>query len=223
MKTGRRFNMFVGLQLLLLLAPLMAGAAEREDAMVTLAQGEILHHSGDSKGVPARTFMKVRAGDQFTLSSNARLQLTYLQSGRQEIWQGAAKLQAGTVESRAISSTNPPEIKRLPEVLLKQLAKSPGAINNMKNRTGMILVRAIPYEKKLAELRDNYQTLRSQAGPEDITPELYLVSAYFEMKQYAELKTALEEMRRRQPDNPEIENLYVQYTQAISEMEKRGK
>lgn len=223
MKAGKGFNTIAGLQLLLLLAPLTAGAAEREDAMVTLVQGEVIHHAGSDKGVPARTFMKVHAGDKFTLSGNARLQLTYMQGGRQELWRGAAKLEAGTAESRATGPADPPEVKRLPEVLLKQLARSPGAIDNMKNRTGMILVRAIPYEKKLAELQDNYRDLRSQAASEDITPELYLVSAYFDMKQYAELKNTLEEMRRRQPDNPEIENLYVQYIQAMSEMEKRGK
>ena len=218
MTTSMRFKLAV----LALLAPLAAGAADTpsgatgESGMVTQVQGEVKYSSGSDKNKPVLAFMKVRAGDKLTLPKDAKLQLVYFQGGRQEAWRGAAQLEVGGAESRAANASNPPEVKQLPALVLQQLTRAPNVVTDLKNRTGMVFVRALPMREKLRELDDTYAAMRKDTAADDVTPELYLLSGLHELKLYQDMKPVLEEMRQRQPSNAEVKAVYEQYSKAMN-------
>lgn len=218
MSTFQRFNQI--LALLAVLFPLSALAAEGESGMVTQVIGGVSYSSAGEKDKPVVAFMKVRAGDKIVVAKDAKLQLVYFQGGRQEAWRGAAQLEVGSSESRSASQ---PEVKQLPALVLQQLIRAPGVVTDLKSRTGMIFVRSLPTREKLRELDDTYAAMRKDAAADDVTPELYLLSGLHELKLYQDMKSVLDEMRQRQPDNAEVKAVYDQYSKVMSTVEGRGK
>ncbi len=221
MKTFKRLiNTFT---LAILLTPLLAGAAAvKESGMVTQVAGSAAYSSGGDKDKPVVSFMKVRAGDKLTLGKDAKLQVVYFENGRQESWNGAAKLTIGANESTAAAGANPPTVKKLPAIVLKQLSRAPVVVSDLKNRTGMIMVRSLPMVK-MRELDENYAVLRKEAAEDDVTPELYLLSGLHELKLYRDMKPVLEEMRKRQPNNPEVQAVYEHYSKLMNPAEPAAK
>ena len=61
--------------------------------------------------------------------------------------------------------------------------------------------------------------MRKESAQDDVTPELYLLSGLHELKLYRDMKAVLEEMRRRQPDNPEVEAVYTHYSALMNPTE----
>lgn len=201
--------------LAILCAPLLAGAADKESGMVTQVTGGATYTSGADKEKPVVSFMKVRAGDKLTLNKDAKLQVVYFEGGRQESWSGAAKLTIGANESTAAAGASAPQVKKLPAVVLKQLTRAPTVVSDLKSRTGMIMVRSLPMTK-MRELDENYAALRKEAAEDDVTPELYLLSGLHELKLYRDMKPVLEEMRKRQPNNPEVQAVYDHYSKLMN-------
>ena len=220
MKTFKRLIHISSLAILL--TPLLASAAEKESGMVTQVAGSATYSSATDKDKPVVSFMKVRAGDKLTLGKDAKLQVVYFENGRQESWNGAAKLTIGANESTAASGANPPTVKKLPAIVLKQLSRAPVVVSDLKNRTGMIMVRSLPMVK-MRELDENYAVLRKEAAEDDVTPELYLLSGLHELKLYRDMKPVLEEMRKRQPNNPEVQAVYDHYSKLMNPAESTAK
>ena len=198
-----------------LLSPLLASAADKEAGMITQTQGSATISSGTDKDKPVVSFMKVRAGDQLSLGKDAKLQVVYFQNGRQESWNGVAKLVVGANESTAATGANPPTVKKLPAVVLQQLTRAPGVVTDLKNRTGMIMVRSLPMVK-MRELDENYAAMRKDAAEDDVTPELYMLAGLHELKLYRDMKPVLEDMRKRQPNNPEVLAVYNHYSELMN-------
>lgn len=197
------------------LSPLYATAADTESGMVTQVQGSASYASGQDKDKPIVSFMKVRAGDKLSLGKDAKLQLVYLKNGRQETWAGAEKLVVGAEQSTAANAANQPKVKTLPAIVLQQLSRAPAVVSDLKNRTGMIMVRSLPMVK-MRELDKNYTDMRKEADEEDVTPELYLLAGLHELKLYRDMKPVLEDMRRRQPNNPEVLLVYQHYSELMN-------
>lgn len=213
MKTFKR--LFSLLTLAILLAPLFANAADKESGMVTQVSGNATYSSGTDKDKLVVSFMKVRSGDKMTLGKDAKIQVVYFENGRQESWIGAAKLTIGANESTPAAGATPPQVKKLPAVVLKQLTRAPTVVSDLKSRTGMIMVRSLPMTK-MRELDENYAALRKEAAEDDVTPELYLLSGLHELKLYRDMKPVLEEMRKRQPNNPEVQAVYDHYSKLMN-------
>ena len=212
----KTFKRFIGLfTLAILLTPLLANAADKESGMVTQVTGSATYSSGADKDKPVVSFMKVRNGDKLTLGKDAKLQVVYFENGRQESWSGAAKLVIGAKESTAATGAAPPQVKKLPAIVLQQLSRAPGVVSDLKNRTGMIMVRSLPMVK-MRELDENYAALRKEAAEDDVTPELYLLSGLHELKLYRDMKPVLEDMRKRQPNNPEVQAVYDHYSKLMN-------
>lgn len=213
MKTMIRFKYFLAVTALL--SPLFASAADKETGMITLAQGSTTYTSGPDNDKPVVAFMKLRAGDKLTLSKDAKLQLVYFETGRQETWSGAAKLVIGANESQSSAATNPPQVKKLPAIVLQQLSRAPGVVSDLKSRSGMILVRSLPMVE-LRKLDENYGALRKEAAEDDVTPELYMLAGLHELKLYRDMKPVLEEMRKRQPNNLEVQAVHKHYSELMN-------
>lgn len=201
--------------LAILCTPLLAGAAEKESGMVTQVSGTATYNSGADKDKPVVSFMKVRSGDKLTLDKNAKLQVVYFETGRQETWTGAAKVVIGANESQAAAGANPPQVKKLPAIVLQQLSRAPGVVSDLKSRSGMILVRSLPMVE-LRKLDENYATLRKEAAEDDVTPELYMLAGLHELKLFRDMKPVLEDMRRRQPNNPEVQAIHKHYSELMN-------
>lgn len=195
--------------------PMSGTAADKEAGMITQAQGSATYTTGQDKDKPVVAFMKLRVGDKLTLSKDAKLQLVYFENGRQETWTGAAKVVIGTSESQASDAANPPQLKKLPAIVLQQLSRAPGVVSDLKSRSGMILVRSLPMVE-LRKLDENYTALRKEAAEDDVTPELYMLAGLHELKLYRDMKPVLEEMRRRQPNNPEVLAVHKHYSELMN-------
>ena len=195
--------------------PMSGTAADKEAGMITQAQGSATYTTGQDKDKPVVAFMKLRVGDKLTLSKDAKLQLVYFDNGRQETWTGAAKVVIGTSESQASDAANPPQVKKLPAIVLQQLSRAPGVVSDLKSRSGMILVRSLPMVE-LRKLDENYTALRKEAAEDDVTPELYMLAGLHELKLYRDMKPVLEEMRRRQPNNPEVLAVHKHYSELMN-------
>src|SRR5689334_3409669 len=89
-------------------------------AMLTQVTGDV-SVSGKEGARSAVSFLKVNDGDRLTLAGNARVQMVYLASGRQETWKGAGPVEIGAQEGRSRSLK--PEVSEVPPLILKQLAK----------------------------------------------------------------------------------------------------
>ena len=213
MNTVQAFKKLIAATALLL--PLLSIAADKEAGMITLAQGNATYVSGHDKDKPVVTFMKVRTGDKLTLNKDAKLQVVYFENGRQETWNGATKLVIGANESQTSNTANPPQIKQLPAIVMQQLSRAPGVVSDLKNRSGMILVRSLPMIE-MRKLDENYNAMRKDATAEDVTPELYLLAGLHELKLYRDMKPVLEEMRRRQPNNAEVLAVYTHYSELMN-------
>jgi hypothetical protein len=128
------------------------------------------------------------------------VQLIYFESGRQETWKGAGQVEVGA--SAGSSATLQPEVKQLPQMLVRQLLKTPSA--DVKSRAGMILLRSMPSPDKEREIEEGYVRLRAESETEDITPELYYLAGYFELRDFDKVKQKLTEISERQPDSPAV-------------------
>lgn len=209
----------LGFATLFTASPLSVAEPGADSGIVTAVQGNISYTSGQDKAKPVISFMKVRAGDRLDVPQDGMVQIAYFQGGKQETWRGPAKVQLEATGGKADKDAPQPAIKQLPPVVVQNLAHSPSVIADIRNRTGMFVVRATPAPGKLKEITDTYAALRKDAEESDVTPELYLLAAYHDMKLYREFKPVLEDMLRRQPNNPEIKAIAEQYarlTEGIS-------
>ena len=144
----------------------------------------------------------------------ARLQVVYFEGGRQETWLGAGALEVGNDSSRTLKGSLQPEVKTLPQILVKQLSKTPSLDSNVKS--GMIRMRSIPSHDRLEAAEKNYAELRKQAEPGDRNPELYLLASYFELDEFDKLVAMLGQMNDKAPKDPELTALTALYSAAIS-------
>ena len=183
-----------------------------EVGLVTAVSGNVKWQEEKSVASDLKPFVKLRDGDQLTMDGAARVQLVYFEGGRQETWQGSGVLEVGTTSSKAVKGSQQPEVKVLPAILVKQLAKTPASDGNVK--TGMIRLRSMT--PPIESVERDYAEMRKQADSTDRNPELFLLASYFERGEYAKLEALLGKMNEEKPGDPEILALNGLYSNAIS-------
>lgn len=197
-----------------LFAACAASAAAQDAADVGLVNqlaGKVSYGTGVNASLAAQAFMKVRQGDRFVLPADSSLRLIYFSSGRQETWQGPASLRAGMQGSEVLSG-KPPAIAMLPTSVPQRMARIPDLVQGA--RLGGVVVRgggggrpSGPVPAEVQQARGMYRSMRAQASPEDVTPELYMISVLQEHGYVDEMGPVAAEMLRRQPDTPEVKEL----------------
>ena len=161
-------------------------------------------------GTPLAVFAKLRSGDLLLLKPGAKLQLVYFDSGRQETWGGPCVLAVGERESGA-KECPPPVVKVLPPMVLSALLRTPDMIADIRNRSGMVRVRAFGKKEQVTAAEEQYKSLREQAAEDDITPELYLFSRQWALQQTGAMADTLALMEKRQPNSSEVTALRAKY------------
>ncbi len=171
----------------------------------------------------AQAFMRIRQGDHFKLVAGAVVQLVYFQNGRQETWKGPAALMVGETQSRPEGEKGvqaQPEVIILPAGTSQGIRRIPALLRRAGlGRSGGIQVRGtgegsqkaiVPTKEEQAEIalaKENYQRLRKQTKPDDITPELSLLGVLADYEQFEEMEKVIQEALKIQPNNEILKEL----------------
>jgi hypothetical protein len=99
-------------------------------------------------------------------------------------------------------------------VLVKQVAKTP--VLESQGRAGMMRVRGVASAEDIASVEGTYQKLRLGRVGKDIMPELYLLSAMFELREFDRVDTALADLQRDQPANLDVPVVVSIYNKAVT-------
>lgn len=192
-----------------------ANAQSAEVGLVNQMSGDVAYVSRAGAQTTPKAFMKVRQGDSFTLPFGAQLRMVYFNGSRQETWNGPASFKAGAQQSEAISG-KVAEAAQLPAGVGRTIAQVPNLVQIAKlGRSGGISVRSggksgrVSSEQQAAisQAKATYTQMRQKATTEDITPELFFYSVLQDHLLYQEMKPVTDEMIKRQPNNPEAQEL----------------
>jgi len=203
------------------LALVALAASASEVGLVTAVSGKVTWQEEKSAASELKPFVKVREGDRLTLAGPARLQIVYFEGGRQETWLGDGALDVGADASRTVKGRLQPEVKTLPSILVKQLAKTPSPDGNVK--AGMVRLRSIPPPDRREASEKTYAEMRAQAEAGDRTPELYLLASYLEQREFDRLEALLGKMGEAAPGDAEVGALKALYARAVEEAKSGGK
>jgi hypothetical protein len=133
-------------------------------------------------------------------------------------------LMVGEVQSRGERGR---ELPGQPEVVILSTEASQGMRRipvllrraRLSRSGGGVMLRGIPEDSQkpvvptkeeraeIAMVKENYQKLRKQAKPNDITPELTLLGVLADYEQYEEMGKVIKEAMKIQPDNQVLKEL----------------
>jgi len=194
----------------------MAGAASAQVAMLTQVAGDVKVSAkeGARAAVP---FLKVSEGDKLTLTANARVQMVYLASGRQEIWKGAGPVDVGAQEGKSASLKA--ETSQVPAIILKQLAKTPAV--GQHGKTGMVMLRSLDDLAASDQLDEDYKQFRAAAPAGDVTPEVFLLSGLIDMGDFAKATKVLEDLKTRHSAEPAYTPVIEHFSGLVADAVKK--
>lgn len=198
------------LLLSLLLFALPASAQDNSGALVTALEGNVSRVQGTEKK-PLAAFDRLEAGELLALD-DARLTLVFFATGQQESYRGSGRLELGPGEGKPFGLAAP-EVKKLPAFLVKQIARTPTLV--AQGRAGVTRLRAIPTPEALAKIDENYRRMRMEAVANDLNPEMYRLSALFEMKAYDAVEAAVRDMEQSRSHHGEVAVLAALYRKAL--------
>jgi len=185
--------MFRWMMGLLLLGWAQAGFALTVDVgMLTQMDGKVEIVTGKAVKRTATAFLKVALGDRLVLGKDARVQIVYFETSRQELWKGAGEVEIGNGEGR--SSTLKAEARKLPPLVARQLVKTP--VSGRHGKTGMVTVRSLSSDT-VESLEKQYAEFRSTTAEGDTTPEVFLLTGLLEMKEFEQAQKVLKEFRSK--------------------------
>lgn len=187
--------------------------AAADVALVTAINGSVSRVI--EKGTqPMQSFVKVKEGDVLSLDKGARLQLVYFDGGRQETWNGAGKLEVAKAESKA-TGLAAPEVKKLPDVMVRQIARTPAL--DTHGRGGVTRLRAIATPEKAAKIEEIYAKLKAEAKADDLNPEFYRLSGFFEIRDLDRVEAILADLQKQRGSDPQVKHLVSLYQKALKD------
>ncbi|HCC53729.1 MAG TPA: hypothetical protein DEQ20_02195 [Desulfobulbaceae bacterium] len=208
-----------GLIAFLLLFPSATWAAE--SALITAVKGAVWVEDAKHEHIALRTFIKLHEGDNLQLGENASLQLIYFKSANQETWLGPGNIVIGEDKSKAITTQLQPQIKHLSTQFTTQLAKTP--TTDSRGKIAVVRTRAFGPSANIEQVKRTYIDMCAKSEANDRNPELYLLSAYFEIKEYELVRETLTQLEARYPDYPEVKLLKSLYAKAINNAKMAAK
>ena len=197
--------------------PVLAESA-KDTALVTTLNGEASYSAPHGKPATIQSFMKLREGDKAEVKAGAKLQMVYLENGEVELWSGPAAFTVGTLKTDSIQ-LGTPVTRKLPAAMLDRIARTTEVMSDIRNRTGMVVVRGIggnseemkAIKAELVAVKEVYEDLRKNLPEDDITPELALFNALYRAKSYNSALAVLETMRQKAPNDPQVAALAEEF------------
>lgn len=207
------------LLVLLLLGWAGHGKAAAEDvALVTAVTGSVSQLVGSAPKA-LEPFARLRQGEVLLLEGKAGIRLIFFDSLRQESWRGEGRLEIGSTRGKGAGLPEP-QVRVLPELVARQIAKTPSPDNPLRPAVGRLRSIEIA-EGGLAKLDSDYSRLRKDAAADDINPEIFLLSGLFEMREFGRLEQTLKDLSDSRPGNMEIAVLNSLYKKAIAQKQQR--
>lgn len=182
-------------------------------ALITASSGEVSVMDGKGGKTFLVSFTRLQEGGVLQLGNHARLRLVYFQGGQQETWQGPGSLEVGAAASRVVSGAPHSNNQSLSIQLIRQIAKTPTPDSGGK--VAVLRTRVMAPSSGIEQVQKTYQDLRGKADPGDRNPELYLLSAYFEIREFDRVHEVLSQLDGSYPGDPEIKLLRSLYGRAI--------
>ncbi|MCF8151398.1 MAG: hypothetical protein K9J80_11705 [Sulfuritalea sp.] len=196
------------------LAGMAAGLAMAQEVaadvgLVNSLTGEVSYQGKEGQAKKAQPYMRLRHGDKVVLAAGAKIRISYTTVSQQESWTGPGSFVATSSGGELLQGSKP-EVKKLPAAVPQRLARVSELMNT--SRVGGLVVRSVkaktPMSKEeIAEAMAAYETMRADAAPNDVTPELFLYSVFEENGMTDDLKIVAQKMLDRQPNSPEIQQL----------------
>jgi hypothetical protein len=182
-------------------------------ALVTAIDGGV-SRLAEPAPQPVQNFVKLKEGDVLSLDKGARLQIVYFDGGRQETWNGAGKLEVARAESKP-TGLAAPQLKQLPAIMVRQIARTPAL--DVHGRGGATRLRAIVTPEKIAGIEKAYARLKSEAAPDDLNPEFYRLSAFFEVRDLERVEAILAELQQQRGADAQVRMLVSVYQRALKD------
>ncbi len=183
---------------------------EEKGSMVTRLEGRVEHIQGANRR-PLEAFERLEPGALLTLDK-AQITLVFFLTGRQETWHGSGRLELGPGEGKGFGPSLS-ETKVLPSFLVKQISRTPTLL--AQGRAGVTRLRAISTPEAVDKVEETYRRLRVEAADDDLNPEIYRLSALYEMKAYAALESAVSSLESARPGNKEARQLASLYREVL--------
>lgn len=197
----------------LLLVWAQAGFAFTVDVgMLTQIDGKVVIVTVKEAKRPATAFLKVALGDRLVLGKDARVQIVYFDTSRQEVWKGAGEVEIGNGEGR--SSSLQPETRKLPPLVARQLIKTPAS--GQHGKTGMVTVRSLSSDT-VESLEKQYNEFRGAAADGDTTPEVFLLTGLLEIKEFERAHAVLEGLRAKLSTTPALAAVISHFEPLVKE------
>jgi hypothetical protein len=186
-------------------------------AMITAFQGTV--NLITPQGIQVlQPFSRLQRGDQLAVDTPA-LKLIYFDSGRQEIWQGKGKIEILAAESRGLGFLNP-DVIILPSFIVRQIGKTPSADASL--HAGSMRSRSIGAGNSIEKIENSYRRMRMEAVQGDLNPELFLLSALFEMREIDRVEQVLSDLRAARPADQEARIVIALYQKAVKNFRQGG-
>lgn len=190
-------------------------------ALVNMVSGDVTYAPRAESVGKVRPFTKLREGDRINVPADTQVRVVFFDGARQELWAGPANFRVGKTATEPISG-KVAAATNLPVDVPQRMARIPALIQYSK--LGGTQVRGVNRQQRatsepptnIAQARASYERLRTEMPPDDIVPELYFYAALYEVLAYDEMKVIVEEMRRKQPDNPDVKALNTWLTSQTS-------
>ena len=211
-----RSGQCIGLSFLMIVlsGEVSAGAQEASPggAIVTYITGEIMYQNESEQPEPSQViaFMRMLQNDVLTLPAESEVRLLFLTTGHQETWKGEIVLKVEDIgclvrQENVWLEQKPHKKKILMFQTEDRALKNPSI--PLPNRGAVLIARAFPVlrevpEKKAADIKETHDDLQKRFGSDDATPEFYLLNAYAEYGQYAEMRSIIDTLLKKYPDNP---------------------
>jgi len=188
-------------------------------AMITAFQGTV--NLLTPQGIQAlQPFSRLQRGDQLAVDSPA-LKLIYFDSGRQEIWQGKGRIEILATESRGLGFFEP-DVKILPALMVRQIGKtpSPDALQHASSMRSRSI--GAGAGNSIEKIENSYRRMRMEAVQDDLNPELFLLSALFEMREIDRVEQVLSDLRASRPTDREARIVIALYQKAVKNFKQGG-
>lgn len=133
-------------------------------------------------GAELPAFSRVSAGDRLRVEADGKLRLVYAASGRQETWIGACAIEVREREGIGARCA-PAAAKELSPAVVSVILRAPQAMFSVEGRVsvGAVRIKTAPNMNAIRDMMSGYEALRTQAEPDDITPELWLLGRQQEL------------------------------------------
>lgn len=183
-------------------------------AIVTAIQGSV--DIITTQGVmPLQPFTRIKAGDSLRLEGGALVRLLFIANGRQETWRGHGRIDIN--ETQGLGSGLPsPETATFALAIVKQIARTPSDARIVRQRS-------LAMGDSLERVEETYRRMRMEAAAGDLNPELYLLSALFEMREIERVEQVLAELRMTRRGDQEVQIIVALYQKALKNLKDSGK